>query len=128
MQEEYTSLHSKYQEVKAQRIQEVEDVIVEIKAQEQAHTQKALQLAAHWEAEAQRQAAIAQHGDVVALQGRVDEQERQLADLQELLLDTQTQVISIHGQGELQYFFPCFTSDMILDCRMHLKIMQNKHP
>ena len=83
--------------MKAQRIQEVEDVIMEIKAQEQAHTQKALQLAAHWEAEAQRQAAIAQQGDVAALQGRVDEQEKQLTDLQELLLDTQAQVKDRRG-------------------------------
>ena len=82
--------------MKAQRIQEVEDVILEIKAQEQAHTQKALQLAAHWEAEAQRQATIAQHGDVLALQGRVAELDKQLADLQELLLDTQAQVFSMH--------------------------------
>lgn len=73
----------------------MELVIKDIRAQEQAHTKKALQMAAHWESEAQRQAAIAQHGDVVALQKRVEEQEAQMLDVQELLVDTQAQVTYI---------------------------------
>lgn len=92
-QEKYAALHGKYQDVKAQRIQEVEGVMMEIKAQEHSHTQKALQLAAHWESEAQRQAAIAQHGDVAALERRLQDQDAQLQDTQELLLEAQTQVV-----------------------------------
>lgn len=95
VQEEYAALQAKYKDIKAHRIREVEEVIAEIKAQEQAHTKKALQLAAHWEAEAQRQAAIAQHGDIVTLQRKAEQQEAQMLDLQELLVDTQAQVQQI---------------------------------
>lgn len=92
-QAEYTSLQQKYEEIKAGHITDVETVITEVRAQEQAHTKKALQLAAHWEAEAQRQAAIAQAGDVTHLQHRIEVFEQELSHLQSALIDQEAQVL-----------------------------------
>ena len=43
-QEEFAALHAKYMEVKAQRIQDVEEAITEIRAQEQVRSKKAMQV------------------------------------------------------------------------------------
>ena len=43
-QEEFAALHAKYKEVKAQRIQDVEEAITEIRTQEQVRSKKAMQV------------------------------------------------------------------------------------
>ena len=43
-QEEFAALHAKYMEVKSQRIQDVEEAITEIRAQEQVRSKKAMQV------------------------------------------------------------------------------------
>ena len=92
LQAEYDSLQQKYEEIKSSHIADLENVITEVRSQEQAHTKKALQLASHWEAEAQRQAAIAQAGDVTQLQKQIEGLERQLSNLQEALIDQEALV------------------------------------
>ena len=52
-------LQQKYKEVKERQIEDVENAILDLRAQEEAHSEKARQLAAHWKAEAERQAALA---------------------------------------------------------------------
>ena len=70
----------------------MENAITDVRSQEQAHTKKAQQLALHWEAEAQRQAAIAQAGDVVHLQDQVEGLKNELSQLETALVDCEAQV------------------------------------
>ena len=51
-----------------------------------------MQLAAHWETEAQRQAAIAQHGDVAMLQKELEALQTESTTVKRLLLDEEAKV------------------------------------
>ena len=51
-----------------------------------------MQLAAHWETEAQRQAAIAQHGNVALLQKELEELQNEATTVKQLLLDEEAKV------------------------------------
>lgn len=70
----------------------MEGAIKEIKAREANRTAKAMHLANHWEAEAQRQAAIAQHGDIAVLERENEALQEELHAKQKRLIDADSQV------------------------------------
>lgn len=80
----------------------MEGTIKAIETREAALSQKGRQLAAHWEAEAQRQAAIAQHGDVAHLTAKITELESALAAAKTQLLDTEAEVCAQQLGNEQQ--------------------------
>lgn len=90
---------AKYQDIKAQRIVEVEEAIKQIRAEERAHTQKAVQLATHWEVEAQRQAAVATTGEAAVLRRQLDNLSAENNELRRQLLDSRTEASGLNPRG-----------------------------
>lgn len=87
MQAQYKALHGKYSELKMHKIMDIESTITDIRDQEQSRSRKALQLATHWEAEAQRQAAIAQFGDTATLEKELDKLKEAVIMKEQALLE-----------------------------------------
>ncbi|BDA42822.1 hypothetical protein COCOBI_03-7150 [Coccomyxa sp. Obi] len=94
LQEEYAALQSKYQDLKKQRIQELESMIGEQSNKAKEHCKSAMELAEHWKKEAERQAKFAKEAGSAQVREALERLTQQNETLRAQLLEAETALLA----------------------------------
>ncbi|CAL8467543.1 g7081 [Coccomyxa elongata] len=94
LQEEYAALQSKYQDLKKQRIQELESMIGEQSNKAKEHCKSAMELAKHWKKEAERQANFAKEAGSAQVREALERLTQQNETLRAQLLEAESALLA----------------------------------